>query len=130
MQKQVVISGKVKPDKDNNKKFKIEKDKSSESEVTIEVEEEGSYTVDKLSVEGLPATMHDGKEITWLNNFAIKKGDNYINQRYKITIPGITGKQLVILDGNSGNNPYYFTDTIENDTFVFTDGDPAIGTVR
>lgn len=136
MSDKVVIPGKVnKPDKANNKKFKIEKDKSTESEVTIEIEEDGSYTVEKLSVDGLPTTITDEdgsneKEIIWLNNFAIKKGNNYINQRYKITIPGIAGKQLVILDGNSGNKPYYFPGPVENDSFMFSDGDPAIGTVR
>jgi hypothetical protein len=129
MQNKIVISDKVtRPEKNNNRKFKIDKDKSSESEVMVEVVEEGQYTVEKLSVEGLPEKMHDGNTIDWLNNFGIKKAGQYINQRYKVTISGISGKQLVIYDGNG--DPYYYTGKVENDTFELTDGDPAIGTVR
>lgn len=126
MQNKVVVPGKVQPI--NSKKFKIKKDKDSEVDVDVEILEDGTYEVDKLSVDGLPATMHDGTAIRWLTNFAIKKNGQYINQRYLITIPGLANRgasRLAIFDGNG--NPYYYTGDITGDTFELTDGDPAGG---
>jgi len=126
MQNKVVIPGRV--DKANNRKFRIKKDKISEVDIDIEIDEDGDYQVDKLSVDGLPTAMHDGVAIRWFNNFAVKKNGQYINQRFKVTIPGISNmgsSRLVIFDGNG--NPYYYTGEIVNDTFELTDGDPAIG---
>jgi hypothetical protein len=125
-QNKVVIAGKV--DKTNNKKFRIRKDKNTEIDVDVDIDEEGDYAVDKLSVDGLPTTMNDGTAIRWFNNFAIKKNGQYINQRFKVTIAGISNmgnSRLVIFDGNG--NPYYYTGDIVNDTFELTDGDPAVG---
>ena len=125
-QNKVVVPGKVQ--KDSNKKFKIKKDKTSEVDVDVEILEDGDYVVDKLSVDGLPTNMYDGTPIRWFNNFAIKKNGQYINQKYKVTIPGISNmgqSRLVIFDGNG--NPYYYTGAIVNDTFEMTDGDPASG---
>ena len=125
-QNKVVIPGKVQ--KDSNRKFKIKKDKTSEVDTEIEILEEGTYEVDKLSVDGLPTNMYDGNPIRWFNNFAIKKNGQYINQKYKVTIPGISNlgsSRLVIFDGNG--DPYYYTGAIVNDTFELTDGDPATG---
>jgi hypothetical protein len=125
-QNKVVVPGKVQ--KDSSRKFKIKKDKTSEVDTDIEILEDGNYEVDKLSVDGLPTNMYDGNPIRWFNNFAIKKNGQYINQKYKVTIPGISnmaGARLVIFDGNG--NPYYYTGDIVNDTFELTDGDPATG---
>jgi len=125
-QNKVVVPGKVQ--KDNSRKFKIRKDKDSEVDVDIEIEEDGDFQVDKLSVDGLPTHMYDGNPIRWFNNFAIKKNGQYINQKYKVTIPGISNlgsSRLVIFDGNG--NPYYYTGEIVNDTFELTDGDPGAG---
>lgn len=125
-QNKTVIPGKVQ--KNSNQKFKIEKDKASESDVDIDILEDGTYEVDKLSLEGLPTHMKDGNPIRWFNNFAIKKNGQYINQKYKVTIAGISNmgnSRLVIFDGNG--DPYYYTGDIINDTFEVTDGDPAVG---
>jgi len=125
-QDKVVVPDKVQ--KDSNRKFKIKKDKTSEVDTDIEILEEGNYEVDKLSVDGLPTNMYDGNPIRWFNNFAIKKNGQYINQKYKVTIPGISNlgsSRLVIFDGNG--DPYYYTGAIVNDTFELTDGDPATG---
>ena len=125
-QKKVVVPGKVQ--KDSNRKFKIKKDKTSEVDADVEILEDGDYQVDKLSVDSLPTHMHDGYPIRWFNNFSIKKNGQYINQKYKITIPGISNmgsSRLVIFDGNG--NPYYYTGAIANDTFEMTDGDPGVG---
>lgn len=126
-QKKVVVSGKVQ--KNSSKKFKIKKEKDSEIDADIEIVDDGDYEVDKLSVDGLPTAMTDGTPIRWFNNFAIKKNGQYINQKYKVTIPGVSNlgnSRLVIFDGNG--NPYYYTGAIVNDTFELTDGDPAPGT--
>ena len=125
-QNKIVIPGKVQ--KDSNKKFKIEKDKVNEVDIDIEIEEDGDYEVEKLSIDGLPTQMNDGTPIGWFNNFAIKKNGQYINQKYKVTIPGISGmknSRMVIFDGNG--DPYYYTGAIVNDTFELTDGDPGVG---
>lgn len=127
MQNKVVITGRVQ--KNSSKNFRIRKDKESEVDVDIEIVDDGDYQVDKLSIDGLPTNMYDGTSIRWFNNFAIKKNGQYINQRYKITIPGISNlgaSKLVIFDGNG--DPYYYTGAIVNDTFEMTDGDPALGT--
>ena len=87
-QNKVVVPGKVQ--KDSNRKFKIKKDKTSEVDADVEILEDGDYQVDKLSVDSLPTTMYDGNPIRWFNNFSIKKNGQYINQKYKITIPGIS----------------------------------------
>jgi len=128
-QNKVIVPGRVQKDSNSNRKFKIKKDKTSEYDVDIEIAEDGDYSVDKLSVDGLPTNMNDGTGIRWLNNFAIKKNGQYINQKYKVTIVGLAsflGKsKLVIFDGNG--DPYYYTGAITNDTFDLTDGDPAVG---
>ena len=125
MQNKVVVPGKVEKDKSNNKKYKISKDKSSESDITIELTGDGEYEVEKLSVDGLPAAMTDGSPIRWFNNFAIKKNGQYINERFFVTIPDGGSSKLVIFDGNG--NPYYYTGEIKNNTIELTDGDPAGG---
>ena len=125
MQNKVVVPGKVEKDKSNNKKYKISKDKSSESDITIELTGDGEYEVEKLSVDGLPAAMADGSTIRWFNNFAIKKNGQYINERFFVTIPDGGSSKLVIFDGNG--NPYYYTGEIKNNTIELTDGDPAGG---
>jgi len=128
-QNKVIVPGRVQKDSNSNRKFKIKKDKTSEYDVDIEIAEDGDYSVDKLSVDGLPTNMNDGTGIRWLNNFAIKKNGQHINQKYKVTIVGLVtllGKsKLVIFDGNG--DPYYYTGAIANDTFELTDGDPATG---
>jgi hypothetical protein len=125
MQSKVVVPGKVEKDKTHNKKFKIKSDKSSESDVTIELTGDGEYEVEKLSVDGLPTAMTDGTAIRWINNFYIKKNGVHINERFFVTIPSIGSSRLVIFDGNG--NPYYYTGEIKNNTFELTDGDPAAG---
>ena len=125
MQNKVVVPGKVEKDKSNHKKYKIIKDKSSESDITIELTGDGEYEVEKLSVDGLPAAMTDGSPIRWFNNFAIKKNGQYINERFFVTIPDGGSSKLVIFDGNG--NPYYYTGEIKNNTIELTDGDPAGG---
>jgi len=125
-QNKVPVSGKVQ--KKSNRKFKIKKEKGTEVDVDIDIEEDGDYEVEKFSIDGLPTTMHDGHPITWFNNFGIKKNGQYINQKYKITIPGISkmgSAKLVIFDGNG--DPFYYTGEIIDDTFEMTDGDPASG---
>ena len=125
-QNKIVVAGKVQ--KNSNKKFKIKKDKDSEVDIDIEIEDDGDYEVDKLSVDGLPASMNDGTTIRWFNNFAVKKNGQYINQKFKVTVAGLSSlgnSKVVIFDGNG--NPYYYTGDIVNDTIELTDGDPAVG---
>lgn len=123
MQNKTVIKGKV--EKLNKKKYIIKKDHSREKDITVDIEEDGDYVIEKLSLEGLPEKMNDGNPITWINNFAIKKNGNYINQKFFVTIPDIGSSRLIIYDGNG--NPYYYTGEIKNNVFELTDGDPAIG---
>ena len=124
MQPKVVIQGKV--EKKDNKKFKVKAHKNDEVDIDIEIDDDGDYEVEKLSVDGLPETIED-KPIKWLNNFAIKKAGNYINQRYKVKIPGLGSGRVVLVDNNSHGNPYFYTGPVEDDTLILSDGDPAIG---
>ena len=82
------VPGKVQ--KENNKKFKIKKDKGSEVDIEIEIEEDGNYTVTKLSIDDLDTQFPDGSGITWLNNFEIKENNSPINKPYKIKVPGLS----------------------------------------
>ena len=125
MQPKVIIQGKV--EKQSNKKYKVKAYKKDEVDIDIEIDDEGDYEVDKLSVDGLPETIDDNP-IKWLNNFAIKKAGNYINQNYKVRIPGLGRGRVVLIDNNSHGNPFYYTGPVEDDTIVLSDGDPAIGT--
>lgn len=116
-------------------KYKIKQNK----DIDIEIIDEGTdeYEVEILDMADLPPTVQHGDQalnITWYNNFSIKKGNEYINQRYKVKLPGAKalrddGKFIVLFDGNSNNgNPYIFTGTVnDDDTFELTDGDPAMG---
>ncbi|OQY31369.1 MAG: hypothetical protein B6243_08585 [Anaerolineaceae bacterium 4572_5.2] len=108
------------------KKFIIKAHHKKEVDIEIEVMEDGDYVIEKLSVDDLPDSI-EGHKITWLNNFGIKKGKNYINQHYKVRIPGLSKGRVVIIDNNSEGKPYFFTGTVENDTISLSDGDPAIG---
>ena len=130
MQNKIIIPGKV--DRLNHEKFRIRKDKDSEIDATIEIlnnsgVDNGSYEVEKLSVDGLPEKMEDGTPIRWFNNFAIKKNGQYINQRYTVTIPGLSSSKskVVIIDGKG--NLYYYPGVVVNDAIELTDGDPGIG---
>lgn len=128
-----IIAGKVQKNAGNRKQFKIQKHKDTELDVDIDIEEDGDYEVEKLSVDGLPATMDDGTPIRWFNNFSIKKNGQYINQSFKVKIAGLSAlkaakKNIVIWDGNTNNGkPWVFPGDVSDDTIELTDGDPAIG---
>lgn len=128
-QDKVVVKGKVQKDSANRKKFKIKKDKDFELDIDIEIEEDGEYETEKLSTDGLPTHMNDGTPIKWFNNFSIKKNGQYLNQKYRVTVPGLAKllekSRLVIFEGDG--DPYYYSGSIAKDTFVLTSGDPAIG---
>lgn len=128
MQNKVIIPGKV--DRLNQKKFKVKKDKASEEDAIIEIlngasVDSNGYEVEKLSIEGLPEKI-DGRTIRWLNNFAIKKNGAYINQRYTVTIAGLSSCEKVVILDSKGNVSYY-KGTITKDTIELTDGDPGVG---
>ena len=124
MPPKVVINDKV--EKQGSEKFKVKAHKKGEVDIEIDIEDDGDFEVEKLSVDDLPSTI-DGNLIQWLNNFAIKKAGNYINQRYKVKIPGLGKKRVVIIDNNSHDKPYYYTGPVVDDTIELSDGDPAIG---
>ena len=123
MQTKIVIAGKV--DRLSNRKFKIKKDKASEIDADIDIEEDGNYELEKLSVDGLPTHMEDKTPIRWFNNFAIRKNRKYIKQRYFVTIAGLSSEHVVICSGDG--DPYYYAGPIKDDTIELTDGDPGIG---
>jgi len=128
------VPGYAAKDKNNDKKFKIKKEKNSEVDIEVEIQESGNYDVTKLSIDGLDTELpNNGGSITWLNNFEIKENSSPINKAYKIKVPGLSamiaaGKKLVIQDGNRNNSkPYLHDVSVIDDTFDFSDGDPAIG---
>jgi hypothetical protein len=129
MASKVGIPGKVQKDSGNRKKFAVKKDKESEHDITIEIEEDGEYEVEKLSVEGLPDKI-DGISIRWINNFAIKKkGGSYIKQRFFVTLPyGGENAKIVIHDSKG---LHYYDGEVKkvnnNNQIILTDGDPATG---
>jgi hypothetical protein len=130
MQNKIIIPGKV--DHLNHRNFRVRKDKASEIDATIKIlndsgADNGSYEVEKLSIDGLPEKMDDGTPIRWLNNFAIKKNGQYIKQRYTVTIAGLSSatSKVVIIDGTG--KLYYYAGTVANDTIELTDGDPGTG---
>lgn len=129
------VPGKAKKkDLNNNKSYKIEREKGTEVDIEVDIDEDGQYTVTKLSIDGLDTQLPDGSGITWLNNFEIRENNRPINKPYKIKVPGLStmiaaGNKLVIQDGNRNNSKPYLHDVpVTNDTFDFSDGDPAVGT--
>lgn len=128
----IVVPDKVRRDKNNNKKFKIEKgNQPNEVDIEIDILGTGNYDVDKLKVDDVEKEypqMPDGKPIRWLNNFSIKQNGRYIQQTYKVTIPGLSKRGdsiLVIYSEADGLYPYQ--GKIDGDTFELSDGDPATG---
>jgi hypothetical protein len=128
----IVVPDKVRRDKNNNKKFKIEKgNQPNEVDIEIDILGTGNYDVDKLKVDDVEKEypqMPDGKPIRWLNNFSIKQNGRYIQQTYKVTVPGLSKRGdsiLVIYSEADGLYPY--DGKIEGDTFELSDGDPATG---
>lgn len=121
MQKKRPVKGKVK--KLNARKFEIEKGTlPGETNLTIELSDDGDYTVEKLEVEDLPKNMPDGRKILWFNNFEIKTNGKPIN--YSVTIPGLVGKTKVVVCGGDGIPTEI--DAV-NGVIRLTDGDPGIG---
>jgi hypothetical protein len=116
------IPGKVKR---NGRKFEIIKGNAAgEIDLTIELSEDGNYTVEKLDVEGLPKTMPepDGRRIQWFNNFVVKTGGRAV--KYSVTIPGLVGKTKVVVCGSNGVPSE--VDAV-NGKIELSDGDPGIG---
>ena len=131
--RKVVIQGKIERKKDkkgknHRRKFRVKAHRDHEVDFDIEVEEDGDYELDKLSVDELPAEI-EGQAIVWLNNFGIRKrGEkNYIRKKYKVKIPGISKHRIVIIDSSNNGEPYFYAGPTDNDELVFSDGDPAIG---
>lgn len=121
MQRKTPVRGKVK--KLNARKFEIEKGKlPGETNLTIELPEDGDYTVEKLDVDDLPKNMPDGRKIQWFNNFEIKTNGKSIN--YSVTIPGLAGKTKVVVCGSNGIPTEI--DAV-NGVIRLTDSDPGIG---
>ena len=130
MAKQNKVPGKVK--KESDKKFKVEKDKTSEVDIDIDMLVDGNYEVDKLALNGLPTEypQPDGKSIpiVWYNNFSIKLNGQYVKQTYKVKISGVSKRGdsiLVIYDNTKGLHEY--KGSIVDDTIELPDGDPGIG---
>jgi len=125
--KKVVVQGKVQ--KHSSKKFRVSKHKDHEFDIDIEIDEDGDYEVEKLSVDELPTHMPDSTPIRWFNNFSVKKGGKHINQKYRVTVAGLSKSlaksRLVIYEGSG--DPYYYDGPITNDTFELTNGDPGTG---
>jgi hypothetical protein len=120
-----VVRDKVKGLGNKGRRFQIEKVKNTETDITVDIEAEGNYDVEKLDVDVLPRKF-DGKTIVWFNNFSIKRGGQYIKQKYTVTIPDLRGVHPVICDGSG--KVFYYEGEIENgDTITLTDGDPGIG---
>jgi len=131
--RKVVIQGKIERKKDergkeHRRKFRVKAHREHEVDFDIEIEEDGDYEFEKLSVDELPTEI-EGKPITWLNNFGIKhrESGNYINKRYRVRIPGIGQKRVVIVDNNSHGVPYFYTGPTDNDELILSDGDPGVG---
>ena len=127
MQKQTVIPDKVQ--ELGNKKFKVEKHSPSEIDATIEIVEDGTYVVEKLSADKLPEHMDDNQRtrIRWFNNFVITENGQPIKKHYYVTIAGLSSCNVVILDSSNNEVPYYYKGTVNNDTIVLTNGDPSLG---
>lgn len=128
MGKQAKISGKV--NKKSDLKFEVQAVRSGEVAITVELMEKGNYEVSKLSDDGLPTHFPEkgGQPITWYNNFSITKGGQFIRQRYKVTIPGLSrrpGNSILVIYDRSGLHAY--EGDPDGDTIELADGDPAVG---
>jgi len=109
-EKRVVSGG---SEKLSRKEFKIKKEKGQESEAFILFDTDVDYTVEKLSIDELPASI-DGISITWFVNFAIKDAEgNYVNGvTYSLLFPpGPAKAKLVIFDGTKAA---FFTGEIKD----------------
>jgi hypothetical protein len=128
----IVVPDKVRRDRNNNKKFKIEKgNQPNEVDIEVDILGTGNYDVEKLKVDDLEKEypqMPNGKAIRWLNNFSIRQNGKYINQTYIVTIPGLSNRgSSILVIYSEARGLYAYDGTIDGDTFELTDGDPATG---
>lgn len=125
------ITGKVQKDNNNRKKFKVLKSDQAlahEVDVDIEVEADGDYQVERLTLPDA-SVKFNGQAVRWFTNFSIKENGNHINKSYKVTIKDLSAKlgssQLVVYYGSG--DPVEISH--DGDTFTLTNGDPAPGSV-
>lgn len=123
------ITGKVQPDPNNNRKFKVLKSDQpgpKEVDVDIEIGKSGNYDVERLPLPDA-SIKFKGKDIRWFSNFAIKQGGNPIDTDYTVTIKNLSSllgdSQLVVYYGSG--EPVAIT--ASGDSFTLKNGDPAPG---
>ncbi|MBK9209006.1 MAG: hypothetical protein IPL71_12170 [Anaerolineales bacterium] len=97
MQKKTVVKDKVKQDKGNRKKYKIEKDNKSESDLTIEIVDDGDYEIEKLSIDGLPTHMADGIRSAGSIFFLLRKMVNTSTRDISLHCPRLASHVLLSL---------------------------------
>lgn len=99
------LKDKVKPDKQDKKRFTLEPSGANEETVFLVFSTESDASkaakIDKLSVVGLPTSGAGVTDIVWVNNFWLKKADdNYLNDvTYHLQLKDHPGKSLVYFDG-------------------------------
>ena len=130
-----VVADKVKKDKDDDKKFKIEAAGTGEEDIEIVFQSEDdakkAKKIDKLGIVNLPTDGAGVTGIVWINNFWLKKDDDkYLDGViYRLRLPDHPSKTLVYHDG-TGVIVYQGTKTRLGNGQVEIElgiGDPAIG---
>ena len=127
-----IIPGKI--EKHSKKEFKAGKHHGQEKEIYILFDVDVEHTIEKLSIEGLPATTADKRPITWHNNFVVKKADGTSADgvAYSVLLDAADGETIVYYD-ETGLHTY--TGSVNNRSHQnknwkeirLSKGDPAIG---
>jgi len=124
MNKKVLVSEMT---KGRNHKLKKHSKHIHGKDVDLEFTTDDTHEIETLDMDGLPTAIN-GIAIRWFHNFGIKMNGQYIKNKYKIKIAGISNlgaSKLVICD--SSGIPKYYEGEIINDTIELSDGDPSTG---
>jgi len=124
MNKKVLVSEMA---KGRNHKLKKHAKHTHGKDVDLEFATDDAYEIETLDMDELPTAIN-GIAIRWFHNFGIKMNGQYIKNKYKVRIAGISSlgaSKLVICD--SSGTPKYYAGQIVDDTIELSDGDPSTG---
>lgn len=99
--------------KASGKEFRVHKHDADDatSEIAIELDDVNDIEVELLEISDLPPT-HNGKPVTWFNNFSVKKGGAYLTKAHKISYT------------------IHFDELPAGSTFVYFDGEKILDDLK
>ncbi|HVN15708.1 MAG TPA: hypothetical protein VMT73_08195 [Anaerolineales bacterium] len=91
---------------DNPRRFQIPADNAAEREVIVILPDDRAPAAHQIVKKDIPPSAlsqrWNGKPVTWLNNFGIRQGGQFVNFAYSVVVdPPGKGQTLVYFDGTT-----------------------------